>query len=123
MNEPRLPRGGDPLVEAINYDDDETVFTCIQCGYSAPAEEAPAPTGSPLDVRARNDEVQVEVPDPRRHRDTRPLRLSPDGARRLAEALEQGAVAHWETRGVTPSRENAGRLHEALRRLGDGETP
>jgi len=88
---PDCPECGDPLVEAINYDDDETVFTCIQCGYSAPAEEAPAPTGSPLDVRARNDEVQVEVPDPRRHRDTRPLRLSPDGARRLAEALEQGA--------------------------------
>lgn len=36
----------------------------------------------------------------------------------LAEAVgvSPSAVAHWETKGVTPSRENAGRLHEALRR-------
>jgi DNA-binding transcriptional regulator YiaG len=30
--------------------------------------------------------------------------------------VSPSAIAHWETRGVTPSPENAGRLHEALRR-------
>lgn len=34
-----------------------------------------------------------------------------------AVGVSSSAVAHWETRGVTPSPENAGRLHEALQRL------
>jgi len=54
-------------------------------------DEAPPATGSPLDVLASPDEVQVKVPDPRRHRDTNPYRMSPDAARRFAEALEQAA--------------------------------
>ena len=33
--------------------------------------------------------------------------------------VSPSAIAHWETRGVTPSSENAGRLHEALTRVGD----
>jgi len=41
----------------------------------------------------------------------------------LADAVgvSPSAVAHWETRDVAPTPENAGRLHEALRRLQDEE--
>lgn len=35
---PDCPECGDPLVESINYDSDETTFTCIQCDYSAPSK-------------------------------------------------------------------------------------
>jgi len=37
-------------------------------------------------------------------------------------SVSPSAIAHWETRGVTPSPENAGWLHEALQRLEHGET-
>ena len=69
-----------------------------------PRDPATVPLGS--DLAAAREERGLSQPD-------------------LADAVgvSPSAVAHWETRGVTPSRENAGRLHEALRRLGDGETP
>jgi hypothetical protein len=81
------PDCGDPLVPAVTKDGADA-FSCIACGWSGNADEAPAPTGSPLDVDTYAEQVQVRVPDPRRGHDTRPVRLSPDGARRLAEALE-----------------------------------
>jgi ribosome-binding protein aMBF1 (putative translation factor) len=41
----------------------------------------------------------------------------------LADAVgvSPGAVAHWETRDVTPTPENAGRLHKTLQRLQTSE--
>jgi hypothetical protein len=67
-------------------------FHCIQCQWSGDREDAPEPTGTPVDVRATvSGSVTVEVPDPWTYRDTRPVTMGPDAARRFAEALEVAA--------------------------------
>lgn len=81
------PECGDPLVPTA-----DGRYTCIGCQWSGDEDDAPAPTGSPLDIRAdAQGRVQMDVPDPRRGMDTRPVRMGPDAARRLAEALEMAA--------------------------------
>lgn len=81
------PECGDPLIRTADGG-----FGCIQCGWSGDADDAPEPTGSPLDVDADlNGRVRLDCPDPRRHMDNNSARMSPDGARRLAEALEVAA--------------------------------
>lgn len=70
------------------------VLMCIDCQWSGDADEAIPDTSSPLDVRATQGEVvfEVEVAVSQRGRtEPKNIRLSPDGARRFAEALEQGA--------------------------------
>jgi hypothetical protein len=56
-----------------------------------------------------------------------PLKLRGDIRDEMADlaakiGVSPAAVAHWETRDVTPSPENAERLHEALQQLEYGET-
>lgn len=81
------PDCGDPLIQ--NTDGG---YTCIQCGNTWDADDAPEPTGTPLDVGAdASGRVRMQVPDPRRGMDSRPVRMAPDAARRLAEGLEMAA--------------------------------
>jgi DNA-binding XRE family transcriptional regulator len=71
----------------------------------------------------RNDSVTAEPRDPA----TVPLRSDLVAAREerglsqadLADAVgvSRATVSHWETSDVTPTHENAGRLHKALQRL------
>jgi ribosomal protein S27AE len=84
------PECGDPLIKAT-LENDREGFTCIQCGYSATKEKAPEPTGSPLDVDTYGGQVEIRVPSPKRGVDSRPVRIDPDAARRLAEHIEVAA--------------------------------
>ena len=87
---PDCPECDDPLMPMV-MDSGEDGYTCINCDWYGSEDDAPAETGSPLDVRAQPNQVKVIFPDPRRHFDETPWRTSPDAARRLAEALEQAA--------------------------------
>ena len=70
----------------------EGVLACIQCQWSGDADEAVPDTSSPLDVRTSQGKVVFEVTVRQGIRtEQKYIRLSPDGARRFAEALEQGA--------------------------------
>lgn len=82
------PGCGESLVPTAT----EGVFMCIQCEWSGKMDEAIPDTSSPLDVYTSPGEVVFEVKI-RQGRRTEPknIRLSPDGVRRFAEALEQGA--------------------------------
>lgn len=88
MTQRDCPECGDPLVKTI----DGSKFTCISCGWAGDEDEAPAPTGSPYDVQASPGKVRMEIPENTSgHTIPKPLRMTPDGARRLAEALEIAA--------------------------------
>jgi DNA-binding XRE family transcriptional regulator len=89
----RLAIRGDRNTDGDSDEDGDDI------GAAEPRDPANVPVGS--DLAAAREELGLSQAD-------------------LADAVgvSPSAVAHWETRGVTPSPENAGRLHEVLQRLG-----
>jgi len=82
------PECGESLVPTATED----VLMCIPCEWSGKMDEASPDTSSPFAVRTTQGEVVFEVKVRQgRQTESKNIRLSPDGARRFAEALEQGA--------------------------------
>lgn len=88
MTRYNCPDCGDPLIPTT----DEDVGSCLHCQWSGDLADALPDTTSPLDVTARQGEVVFDIETSARGRTMRKsIRLSPDGARHFAEALEVAA--------------------------------